>query len=202
MLLLVVLGVSGCGGNGENDGRSQTMRLDELGFFEYTDPAKVQQVKKEIDADGASGVFSLDTNRFFFADSEDLAEGGVGDLLVELEPTLRRIGVTPLTVDEDFEEDHYDVTVNGKRYRILAPPDIEDEYIWGYASSRTVMLINDLLGAAQTDERAYGYSGGNDFGIFLLTPRLRDEVAAAIASPVDEPYEVDEQPPNFGLKGA
>lgn len=202
-VLFVVLALAGCGGDSdEGDGLrpSPKKRLEDRGFFKYADPSKVSDVQKEIDRDAASAMFSLDTNRFFFADAESLAEGGVGDLLRELEPTLRRAGVPALAVEDDFVDDHYDVVVNGKRYRILSESDVRDDLVWGYAGARTVILINDLLKRAGSDDRAYGYQGGNDFGVFLLTPALRDEVAAAISSPAEEPYEMDDQPANFGFR--
>jgi hypothetical protein len=175
-----------------------TSRLEQLGFFAYADAARLDHVRREVERDPSSGVFSLDTRRFFFADAEDLAEGGVDELLRELEPVLREAGVPALTVEEALVEDHYDVTVNGRRYPILSEPEIMSNQIWGYAAARTAMLVNDLLMRAGSSERAYGVLGGNDFGIFLLTPELRNEVAKAIGSPADEPYEMTDEPPDFG----
>jgi hypothetical protein len=201
--ILVGLLCSACSG-AHSEARTQltaVSRLDELGFFEYTDRSQLAQVRKQIARDPDAGVFSPDTHRFFFADAEDLAEGGVDELLRELEPTLRRAGVTALSLDENFAEDHYDVVVNGKRYLILSAEQIESDHIWDYAGARTVSLINDLLSTAGSDERAYGYARDNDFGVFLLTPELRDEIAAVVDSPRDEPYEVDDRPPSFGYPG-
>jgi hypothetical protein len=198
-IAIVVLVCLGCGcGSGPSKGGSVNDRLGALGFFDYTDRGEVPRVRAAIERDASSGVFALETHRFFFADAEDLAEGGVAELLHELEPTLRRAGVADVTAEDDFADDHYDMIVNGKRYRILSAAEIASDLIWGYAAARTVGIVNDLLAHAGSDEHAYGYQGGNDFGLFLLTPRLRDEVAKAIDSRMDEPYEMNGQRPNFG----
>ena len=58
-------------------------------------------------------------------------------------------------------------------------------------------LLNALLREAGTSERAYGYAAGNDFSVFVLTPRLKAAVSD-IVGPRDAPYAPTERYPNFG----
>ena len=178
---------------------SAAERFDQLGFFKYAGPGAGQQLRLEVESDPISAVFSLDSNRYFFADAEDLAEGGVADLLGDMEAALEQIGVSGLALDEEFSETRYSITVNDVSYAIWLPHELQDDLLWGYAASRTVMMLNDLLERVGSAEHAYGCLGGNDFGIFLLTPELRDAVAEVIGDPQQSPYAVTREPPNFGF---
>ena len=150
--------------------------------------------------DPEAGVFSERTRRFYPADAEDLTEGGVAVFLDELRPLLRELGVRPPRVRERWTADRYVVWVNGAQYEISAGEEAESDLVWGYAAGRTVRIVNDLLAAAGSQERAYGYAdpASNDFSVFILTPELRDAVADILPGTRDDPFEATDEAPSFG----
>ncbi len=188
-------------GRGGGGGNEAVERLDRLGFFAHASGAAREAATAEVRADPQSGVFADGTRRFWFADAEDLAEGGVGAWLKELEPLLRELGIPRLRIRDHFGEDAYDVAVNGRRYPILTAAEVASDHIWGHAAARSVGLVNELLRRTGTDERAYGHSSAetNDFSLFVLTPALRDAVAEILGPDgPDAPYELRNEPPSFG----
>jgi hypothetical protein len=177
----------------------QFAELDRLGFFRFVEPELREEVEREARRRPSRAVFGERARRFFFADAESLAEAGVVDFLLELEPLLQWLGVPPLELDEELDPDgpeEYAVVVNGRRYLVYA--EAEADRAWGLASARTLRILNDLLAAAGSEERAWAYQGGNELGVWILTPALRDVVAAIVDSPRDEPYEMTEEHPWYG----
>jgi hypothetical protein len=181
-------------------------QLDRLGFFAYVDPSERGAIETDARRRPSEAVFDERTHRFFHADAESLAEGGVVELLRELEPTLRRLGVPALELDEELDADapdDYAVTVNGERRVIYSEPELAaagSGRAWGLAAARTLRIVDDLLAAAGSNERAWAYQGGNDLGVWILTPELRDAVAAILDSARDEPYEMSEEHPWYGQR--
>ena len=178
-------------------------RLDELGFFEHASDAQREAAREDARAHPRMGVFSERTRRFYVADAEDLAEGGVGVLLEELEPLLRELGVPSLAVREASTDTDYRVTVNGRSYLIYNAKELQSDLFWGYGAGRTARIVNDLLEGAGSDERAYGYAdpASNDFSFFILTPALRDAVAEILPGTADDPFVVTDEEPSFGYPG-
>ena len=181
-------------------------QLDRLGFFAYVDPSERGAIETGARRRPPEAVFDERTHRFFHADAESLAEGGVVEFLRELEPTLRRLGVPALELDEELDPDapdDYAVTVNGERRVIYSEPELAaagSGRAWGLAAARTLRIVDDLLAAAASNERAWAYQGGNDLGVWILTPELRDAVAAILDSARDEPYEMSEEHPWYGQR--
>jgi hypothetical protein len=191
------LALGGCGGDGDD----AVERLDRLGFFAHASPAGRAAAIAEVGSDPETGVFAEGTRRFWFADAEDLAEGGTGDWLSSLAPLLRELGVPPLRLRDHFGEASYSVVVAGRRYAILTEEEAVSDRAWGHAAARTVGMVNDLLRRAGSNEKAYGYLSAetNDFSVFVLTPALRDAVAEILgADGPDAPYQVRNEPPSFG----
>jgi hypothetical protein len=151
----------------EGSGDDPAARLIAAGFLAYADPADAEQLKRRLSRRPDVEVFADESRRFHVADAEDLAEGDVGEFVTGLAPTLLQMGVASLEVEDDFRDDGsgYDVTVNGRRYSIWSEAD-DVETTWGRAAARTVRIVNDLLTDAGSPERAWGYAGGNDFGVF------------------------------------
>jgi hypothetical protein len=179
---------------------SEVERLEDARFFALAG-FDAEAVKEQVRADPESGVFAEGTMRFWPADAEDLAEGGAGAFLEGLKPTLRAVGVPPFSLDEEFGETSYFLTVNGRRHVILTEAEAASDHVWGHAAARTVGLLNLLLGEVDARERAYGYLSAetNDFSVFLLTPQQREVVADILgADGPDAPYEVRNEPPGFG----
>ena len=146
----------------------------------------------------AEGGYPLSDDVFedvrFVADGEDLAEGGVEDLLGEMAPALLRHGVTlEVTAGEyplDTEEEEYVLAINGRRCRILGSGDWDDD--WYCATVRPLAMVNDLLAEAGAKVRVFTLcAGGNEGQAFLLDP----EVPAAMArSGLFSPDNVPELP--------
>ena len=70
---------------------SFVFRLDELGYFKGLPEEQVQALKRDFEQKGWLGIFS-ESHRLYRADAEDLAEGGVGEFLREVEPSLAAQG--------------------------------------------------------------------------------------------------------------
>jgi hypothetical protein len=139
--------------------------LEAAGYLDRVARKRVDAVRKRVLEE--RDPFLIETKRVFFFDSEDLAEGGVADLLKELAPHLRRRGVSELSVDEDFDpaQSRYGVTVNGRPVTIYSDGEKD---LWDKATSRSFALVNELLTAAGSSERAYMVDAGNDgLGVFL-----------------------------------
>ena len=174
--------------------------LEKLGFLTYApDPAKAKQ---ELLTKGWSGIFG-ETGRFFFADSEDLAEGGIGNWIKSLTPVLEKLHVVLPEIKDEFAQDYY-VIVGNARVLIwskeeLAQEDGKPGLTWGLASARAFGIVNGILKSSGTSEQLYAVSGGNDLSAILLTPDLFDVITKhpdAVSS--DGPYILNEQYPLFG----
>jgi hypothetical protein len=146
--------------------------LERLGFYAYADPVRVTAAKRQAIAGGY--LYGEDTKRFFFCDCEDLAEGGVLCLLEQLRAQLAVRGVVLAHLAQDCEDDHYDVTIDSRPYRIYGP-EVQDavEY-WRVSTARTLALINDLLARAGSEERVYHLGGAEDGAAVFLTPAMVD----------------------------
>src|SRR5690348_6074150 len=66
-----------------NDGFDSLLnQLEELGFYAYTDPTLIAEAKNR--AKGVDFPYDDLTNRFYPADAENLAEGGVLDFVQDI----------------------------------------------------------------------------------------------------------------------
>jgi hypothetical protein len=179
--VLAALALAACGGGDE---QPLADRLDGLGFFRYTPPARRAEFREAIRREGATAVFVVETRRLFPADSEDLAEGGVADELRLLRPALARLQVALPPVSQTYVDDRpYRVRVGDRAWTIHALGSEADS--WATSLARTTEILNGLLERAGSNERFYAVGGGNDGWLFLLTPAMRDAIAAAL--PPDDP---------------
>ncbi|MGI5180306.1 hypothetical protein ACQEVZ_28705 [Dactylosporangium sp. CA-152071] len=115
----------------------------------------------------------------FRADGEDLAEGGVEDLLREMAPALRHFGVTLRirTVCGSGDEESYVLGINDRRCPVLDADDWRYNSPWLEATVRPLAVVNDLLAAAGTPVRVFTlYAGENDGLALLLDPAIVDAV--------------------------
>jgi len=202
-------------GKRERETATLVDQLEQLGFYNYTDPQYLEEAK--ADGSGFYGFyrdFSQETGkqfdihevtkRAYLADSEDLAEGGVLKFLSEVEPFLDTQDVQISSRSDDFNiGGGYSVNVNGVEYAMYSAEELaEDEMrrskvpggIWYYATYRSFAMINHLLEGAGSDERIYLIGGGNDGSAVFLTPemyRLIGENTAILDR--DKPKAVDEE---------
>jgi hypothetical protein len=112
--------------------------------------------------------------RFFHADAEELAEGGVVDFLKKVQPFLRHLGVALTSLDQTYDESSYTVSVNGKLYLIWNAAELQEIGIRGIATVRTFSIVNELIEKAGSLERLYALYGDNDLHGLFLTPDLKE----------------------------
>jgi hypothetical protein len=178
-------------------------RLEAVGFFAHASPEKGKEFAAEIRRLGWPGVFSHE-GRFFHADAEDLAEGGILGFLETIASFLATEGVTVPEIEEDLAEDHYRLNLAGSDFGIYEPEDVAREEtepgrVWAIATVRTFELVNRLLATAASQERLYAVNGGNDlFGMFLTPAQFSEITAYAGSAAHGAPYEVRDDPPWYG----
>lgn len=177
--------------------------LDALGFFRYTKPEDLERLQDTILKEGWAGVFG-ESGRLFFADAENLTEGGVSDFLSEVTPFLKEQGVKVPAIEDDFGES-YVLLAGEEKIPIWTREESQRELAgepglcWGLSATRTSQILNDWLIEAGSSERAYGVNGGNDFAVFFLTfelyARIRQDPEASAEY---GPYVPDLHYPYFG----
>lgn len=179
--------------------------LEQRGYFTGLDAVEERALKKSFSEQGWLGIFA-DSHRFFTADAEDLAEGGIGRFILEVEPFLAAQGVALPKIEEDFTSTGYTVRVGEAIREIYSHSELERDadgqqlgLIWGLSAARGFRIINELLAAAGSPERIYAVNGGNDLFGFFLTPELFDIITNhPDASPQGGPYSPTEEYPWFG----
>ncbi|WP_042416616.1 hypothetical protein [Streptacidiphilus anmyonensis] len=185
------------GGTGDERHRVLAKALARYGLWDHL-PAGARAAAEAEVADGGYPLrFDLLHGQVeFFADGEELAEGGVVRFLRSIAPALARYGLTlhaqaAPPADGDHPDD-YVVAVNGVRCTVLRRADLEDgRDFWTPATVRPLAVVNRLLaGAAASPVRAHTlYAGGNDGLLLLLDPRA---VAAMRASGLFPDHELPE----------
>ncbi|MCK8481661.1 DUF2004 domain-containing protein [Psychroserpens algicola] len=164
--------------------------LDSLGYYKYADKVQVDILKKDQSAyfdpeatlttiwDDDTGI-PLDY-RYYFCDGETVFEqGGITDLLQQIQPTLDKIGLTISTSnhteawDDDNKWLNHSITVNGTEYEIFKN---FKGYGWGEAVMRFAQIINTEAKKQGVEEQIYLISGGNDGGLVFLTESLYDYI--------------------------
>jgi hypothetical protein len=132
-----------------------------------------------IDSDWDEDCASSD-RRGYSADSEELAEGQVGQTLLQMKDVLRQEGVLLNSVEDEFAEDHYDVVINGERFRIDdTPAQTSQDQSWAISTKRLLEIVNQLLKRAGSTERLYDIYGGNDGRVILLTEDMHQLLGRA-----------------------
>jgi len=146
--------------------------LEAADYFKYADPQKVPCLKDEMRSH--SYPFPFDLGRQYFADAEDLAEGGVAEFLSEIGSFLRRQGVQFGEASDEMDEEGegYWVTVDGQRHRMASAEELQLPP-WEIVTVNCFSLVDKLLTKAGSDERVNClYFGGNEQIAVLLTTRL------------------------------
>lgn len=180
-------------------------KIESLGYFKGLAEDKARTLKQEFEKSGWLAIF-CESHRFFMADSEDLAEGGIGQLVEEVAPFLKAQGVTVPEVEDDITEDGYVVKVGGVAHPIYDSTEMTRDssdkelgLMWGLSTVRGFRILDELLAKAGSAERAYGINGGNDLFLIFLTPELHQAIMEhPEAIPYDGPYILKEEYPWFG----
>lgn len=142
---------------------------------------------------------SLDYDKAFFLDAEDLAEQGIGEAYDELKPHLVSFVEDVAEILEQFDPDtgEYSVRSQDAEYQVSAPniPDGEGSS-WGRAAFALFSMVNAQL--QDTDVRLYALNGGNDLqGIFLSASEY-EEAMAESPDARDRPYLPTPEHPWYG----
>jgi hypothetical protein len=179
--------------------------LEGLGYFKGLTGEKAQNLKRDFESNGWLAIFS-DSHRLFMADAEDLAEGGIGQFIQNVEPFLATQGVKLPAIEDDISPDGYTVIVDGVAHEIYDAEELERDsskdqggLIWGLSMARGFSIIDRLLASAGSKERPYAVNGGNDLFVLFLTPELhRTIMRHPDATRCDGPYVPTEVYPSFG----
>jgi len=202
--LFVSVGLlAGCSKSNMNE--SFVTELDAHGYFKGLAPEKVQALKADFRKQGWMAIFN-DSHRFYHADAEDLAEGGICAFIRDVEPFLGAQGVRVSDFQDEVTEKSYMVRVGGTLHMIYDAVDLQRDadgkepgVIWGLAMTRGFKIVDQLLEAAGSSERVYAVNGGNDLFAFFLTPELHRIISGhSDADAKDGPYRPTEDYPWFG----
>lgn len=161
-------------------GRGTQHELDPAMLAEVTRLAKTkdhQQLEELANEKGVHGaVLDEASGRVYRSDAEHLAEGGVHELLEELNPALAELGAgfDSIGAGELDEAVGRTVIADSVAQVIYTAEEAEEQDDLGeLATARTFELVNRRLEAAHSPERLYAISGGNDLVAVFLTERLK-----------------------------
>ncbi|MPY31298.1 hypothetical protein FNH09_08290 [Streptomyces adustus] len=173
--------------SGDDSSRGERHRVlaEALNHYGLWDHLPAEQRGSAM-ADVAAGSYPLRLGLLleqivFWADGEELAEGGVEEFLRTLAPALARCGVV-LEVETIRDTDDYTVSINGTRYVVLRPEDREHGDSWALATVRPLAVVNRLLAAAgRSPLRVHTLhtTGGNDGLALLMDPRAAEAMRAS-----------------------
>lgn len=142
--------------------------LDAAGLWEHLSQEDRSRRKADV---GAGGWPLDDLPNWWFADGEDLAEGGVEDWLRTMADALQTESVTLVveTLHGPDDASGYAVRINGAPVEIY-PRGGATATSWEDATLRPLATVNKLLAEARSRKR-FGvlYAGGNE-GIAHLQP--------------------------------
>ncbi|MCD0482749.1 hypothetical protein LO771_10150 [Streptacidiphilus sp. ASG 303] len=173
---------------GDERHRVMAEALNRYGLWDHLSAELRESAMTEV----ATGCYPLHFDLLFeqiefFADGEELAEGGVEKFLRALAPALVRYGVV-LEVETAPDVDDYTVSINGIDCMVLRPEDWEGGDPWALSTIRPLAVVNQLLAAAgRSALRAHTlYAGGNEGLIFLMDPRAAEAMRASGLFPEHE----------------
>ncbi|MFO1452000.1 MAG: hypothetical protein U1F61_27800 [Opitutaceae bacterium] len=219
LLLLSVSLLVGCGksdspagvsGFQERAVRNNTRfveQLDALGYFRQLAPDQIAARKQAFLREGWNALFSGPPHRLMPADAEDLTEGGMAEFFRLVQPFLVAEGVRLPEVRDELGSAGYVFHVGDIPHVIYTREEqlreANDELpglTRGLSMARGFAILNGLLKAAGSSERAYAVGGDNDLFVFFLTPELFALITQhPDALPPEAPYVPTEAYPNFGL---
>jgi hypothetical protein len=161
----------------KNTHEAALQRLIDMGYLKYVPGPEREAVRQQLLSSMKHGIIESDwgedcvasDRRGYPADNEELAEGRIGEFLLLMKDVLAQEGVRLESVEDEFQDEHYDVLVNGERFRIYGRPD---ENCWAVSLKRFLEIVNGLLQRAGSKERLFGIYGGNDGRAVLLTEEM------------------------------
>lgn len=155
--------------------------LIEMGYMKYVPAAEVGTIRGQLVEAIRHGFCMSDWDdghskdgRSYFADSESLMEGGIGEVILEMRGVLEVEGVRIDSVGDDLEGEVYAVAVNGRKYPIYDEELYRSGLLRGLATKGLLEIVNGLLQGAGSDERLYWIGGGDEGRVILLTEAMYD----------------------------
>ena len=182
-------------GSGQSNAQDQGWaalinKLNELGMWDDADPA---ELKSEFDAMIAKQNFWLvDSPRFLMADSEEFAEGGIGEWLDENSEALAKRGFTYESHEDHCDESGYGFVLDGDKQTVYTEKQLQSENIWEIATIFVQRMLNTQLRNKNLETRAYLFGGGNDGFVALITPSIANAIIqSGLLDQRDQPYRLD-----------
>jgi hypothetical protein len=162
-------------------------RLIGMGYFKLLPDSECGVARQELVASLSYGYLETEwiedcvsrEKRIYPADSEELAEGGMGEIILLMRDVLAHDGVQVHSVEDDFQDDRYDVVIDGRRYPVHDTAILATWGSWTIAAKRLLEIVNGLLEAAGSREQLYGIHGGNDGRAIFLTAEMYDFIRSS-----------------------
>jgi hypothetical protein len=157
-------------------------RLIGMGYFKFLPESEWGVGRHELIASMSQGYLGTEwnkncvsrENRTYPADSEELAEGRMGEFILLIREILSREGVQLHSIEDDFRDERYDVVIDGRIYPVHDTNILVTWSSWTIAAKRFLEIVNDLLRTTDSGERLYGIHGGNDGRAIFLTAEMYD----------------------------
>ena len=199
----------------QNKGWQFVFELTKLGYFQYTDEAYIEEVKKQksIGYDEYKILIPTDLYknsripkdyRYYHCDGEEIYEqGGIINLLNELKSTFVKLDFR-CEINGYFEEWNIErnwlnqqITINGTKYVLF---ENSREQGWGEAPLRIAQILNRELSKQGINEQIYLISGGNDGFLVFLTPEIYKYISSVCKKDKNLPYTLDEWAKQMNVK--
>jgi hypothetical protein len=159
--------------------------LIETGYLKYVPAAQIGTIRGQLVEAIRHGFCMSDwgddhskDRRTYFADSESLMEGGIGEVILKMRSVLETEGVRVDSVGDDLDGEVYVVNVNGRKYPIYDEVSYRSGLLRGLSTKGLLDIVNGLLGDAGSDERLYWIGGGDEGRVILLTEAMYELLAS------------------------
>nr|WP_288837630.1 hypothetical protein [uncultured Flavobacterium sp.] len=157
-------------------------KLTELGYFDYTEKDKLQIVQDSLASRfNNNKMFFTEYNRnppFQFYDSrfyscgdgEELyEEGGVIDMIKEMQPLLSKLGVQLNYSNDNYLNNQHSIIVNGTTYVLAKGSPL----MWGETIQRYADMVNAELVKNNSKEQLYLLTYENEYMVFMTTEQYK-----------------------------
>lgn len=171
-------------------------QLMDMGYFKFVPDSEFETARRELVDSLDEGNLEIEWNnncvsrekRIYPADSESLAEGCVSEAILLMRDVLAVEGVRFDSIEEEFEDESYNVVIGGRRFLVLDESSLATGSCWALATRRLLEIVNGLLAEAGSDEQLYGISGGNDGRAVFLTRKMYDLIRSSGLGSNERPY--------------
>ncbi len=178
--------------------------LDQMGYFRFTDPAKMNLLKLFYIMGFNESCFNTEIiweetqldKRWFIVDGENLIEGGFDEQMENMQPTFERLGVQ---MDYRIEwvgdspgvgvEYYY---VNDNKYSCDFRKEAAINYSeWDLYGLKFILIINKELQLQGVDDRLYPCCSGNSLSMLILTPEQQAYIQSVTTNPRETPLTIE-----------